>query len=516
MTPPTRLWTQSRRFLLLLIDPARVWRVLRNPAFRRAYPAYVAPLRVALLITAGAVAAAAALSPIAGALLALGLAASAAALRWRARVAYGTRQGLPPGSLDLLAAGPFLDPRFYLTAAQSHGSIFKCSALARSQICVASLGAGTEILRTFAAHLRPLSLPFHRYVPGGFLRRMEEPAHETYRRLFISVLSRSLVEDWRPVLAAAAARGLQRLAKASDTAGPEGVAPGPHVERLVREAWLTVFLGVDAESEEAAQLDELFAVVDIRNLRGASPAGVRAALAGIEAWMERAGPGANGSRQSLEGGRSCVLVEILSRKPDALRDTTVVRNLIYMVSTSAGDVSGLLMWVLKLLGDHPAWTNRLRVETLESSGRAPSLASRVVSETLRLQQSEFVMREIVQPFRHRGFQFPRRWLLRVCVHESHRNAENFDRPHEFDPDRFLGTPPSRDQYGPFGLDRHACVGEPLARAMAEAFAGALSGCDWEVASDGPTELNDWRHWAPSPRFRVRLTARAPHSRPDAA
>ncbi len=512
-----RLWIQSRRAALLLLAPGRVWRALRNPEFRRAYPAYTRSLSVALLVTAGGVAAAAALSPGAAALLVVGLVVSAVLLRYRARAAYGVRRGLPPGSLDFLATGPFIDPHFYAAAARAHGPLFKCSALARSQVCVASLGTGSEILRVFAAHLRPLSLPFHRFVPGGFLRRMEEPAHETYRRLFSSVLPRALVEHWRPVLQAAAARGLRHLAEASVAAGPHGITPAPHVERLVREAWFRVFLGVEAASEAGVRLGELFDVIDIRNLRRPSPAEIRAALGDIEAWMGRAGPGAAGSGDSPEARRSCVLGEVLDRKPDALRDATTVRNLIYMVSTSAGDVSGLLGWVLKLLSDHPGWADRLRRDAADPGDRqviqGPSLAARIVSETLRLQQSEFVMREIVRPFGHQGLRFPRGWLLRVCVQESHRNPDVYDRPEEFDPDRFLGPPPARDRYAPFGLDRHACVGEYLARAMAEAFADTLATFDWEVTSDGQVEMNDWRHWAPSPRFRIRLTARARSSLP---
>lgn len=510
--PLSRLWIQSRRAALLLLAPIRIWRALRNPDFRRAYPAYARSLCVALLVTAGAVAVAAALSPAAAALLGVGLVGSAVLLRYRARAAYGARRGLPPGSLDFLATGPFIDPHFYSTAARAHGPLFKCSALARSQVCVASLSTGSEILRTFAAHLRPLSLPFHRFVPGGFLRRMEESTHETYRRLFSSVLSRALVEHWRTALETAAARGLQRLAEASAAAGPQGIPPAPHVERLVREAWLRVFLGLEAGSDAAVRLGDLFDVIDIRNLERASPAEIRAALGNIEAWMGLARPEADGSGDSPEARRSCVLGEILDRKPDALRDATIVRNLIYMVSTSAGDVSGLLGWLLKLLSDHPVWADRLRRDAADpwdpQAIQGPSLAARIVSETLRLQQSEFVMREIVRPFGHRGFRFPRGWLLRVCVQESHRNPEVHDRPAEFDPDRFLGTPPARDRYAPFGLDRHACVGEHLTRVMAEAFADTLAAFDWEVTSDGPVEMNDWRHWAPSPRFRIRLTARS--------
>jgi cytochrome P450 len=515
--PLSRLWIQSRRAALLLIAPARAWRALGDPAFCHAYPAYARPLRVAVSVTAGAVLTATVLSPPAGVLLALGLMASAGALRWRARATHGVRRGLPPGALDFLATGPFIDPRFYLTAARTHGPVFKCSALARSQVCVGTLAGGADILRIFTAHLRPLSLPFHRFVPGGFLRQMEEPAHETYRRLFSAALSRSLVDHWRPRLEASASRGLERLAEASTGAGAPGVAPKAHVEQLVRRAWLDVFLGVEAGSDDSDRLEELFAVIDIRNLRRASPAAVLAALAGIESWMERAAAATGDPDAGREARRTCVLREILHRTPDALNDPTLVRNLIYMLSTSAGDVAGLLMWVLKLLSDHPGWADRLRREVVPMpearASRNPSLASRIVSETLRLQQSEFVLREIVRPFRHQGFRFPRGWLLRVCVQESHRDPVTFDRPEEFDPDRFLGAVPSREHYAPFGLDRHACVGESLARAMAEEFAGALAGYQWEVTSDGPTELSDWRHWAPNARFRVRFAARTNTSLP---
>jgi cytochrome P450 len=494
--------------MFLLLAPAHVWRALRNPDFCRAYPVYTRALRTVLAIEAVLLAVGAWLAPRAGAIAALMLVASAIWLRWRGRPVYGIRRGLPPGSLDFLAPGPFLDPRFYLTAARAYRNVFKCSALARSQVCISSLAAGYEILRIHAAHLRPLSLPFHRYVPGGFLRRMDDPAHEAYRRLFSAVLSRSLVEHWRPILEAASARGLARLDEACSAPGSAGEPPLPHIERIVFDSWMSVFFGIDGESQEAADLRELFAVIDIRNQDGASGSAVRAALDGIEDRLRHTILGVDHSARLEEARATCVLREIVDRKPDALSDTTAVRNLIYMFSTSAGDVSGLLLWVLKHLSDHPEWIDRLRADAAGAgerhSGNGLSLAARIVSETLRLQQSEFVMREITGPIRHRGFRFPRGWLLRICVQESHRNPDVFERPEEFDPDRFLRKPPTRDQYAPFGLDRHGCIGEHLARGMADVFAGQLAGCQWEVTSDGPTEMSSWRHWAPSSRFRIRL------------
>lgn len=494
---PSQLWIEIRRGTLLLLVPAHAGRALLNPEFRRAYPAYSTSLGAILLVETVGLAGLAMVWPAAGAATVLALAASSLWFLIRARPRYGVGRGLPPGPLDVLAPGPFVDPHFYLAAARSHGAVFKCSALARSQVAITGLAAGREILRTNVSRLRPLLLPFHRFVPGGFLRRMDEPAHETYRRLFSAAVSRPLVDRWQPVLEAAAARGLARLGHATSAGDAGGVAPLPYIEQIVFESWARVFFGVDDASADAGRLADSFAIIDAWTQRRFSSASIVAALESIESCMRRA---------TLPS----VLREVIERKSDALADATILRNLIFMFSTSAGDVSGLLMWVLKHLSDHPAWADRIRADVgdgqVPAAGPGSSVAARVVSETLRLQQSEFVMREIVHPITHAGFRLPRGWLLRICVHESHRDPAVFEHPEVFDPDRFLRRAPTRDQYAPFGLDRHACIGEHLARGMAEAFARELAGCTWDVVSDGPPEMSRRRHLAPSPRFRIRLAA----------
>lgn len=511
-----RLWTQSAKLILLALAPAHVWRALRQPAFRRAYPGYAARLRWLLIAEGLGLAAIGVSAPTLAAIAALILGGSALLLRWRARSDHGTRRGLPPGSLDLLAPAPLLDPLYYSAAARTHGTFFKCSHMARSQICVDSLATGREVLREHAASLRPLALPFHRFVPGGFLRRMEGPTHESYRKLFSSVLSPRLVGHWRGFLEATMTGGLERMAQASATAGPDGVRPRPHVEELILESWLLVFLGRAGTPEETGRLRELFLVVDIRNEQRASASAIGAALGSIEGIIRRRAQGWDYLASSEDARPTCVLRELLDQQPGALDDPTVLRNLIYLLGTSAGDVSGLLMWVLKQLSDHRLWLERLQAD--RAGTREPrklgeqSLASRIVSETLRLRQSEFVNREVTDQIRYQGFRIPRGWLLRICVQESHRNPDVFEHPDVFDPDRFLQKRPTRDEYSPFGLDQHACIGESLARASAEVFANELAGYEWEVTADGPIEMNSWRHWAPNSRFRIRLAARPRESR----
>ena len=59
-------------------------------------------------------------------------------------------------------------------------------------------------------------------------------------------------------------------------------------------------------------------------------------------------------------------------------------NLIYIMQVTWGDVTGLLLWVFKMLSDHPEWRDRLARE------QSRELATRIVQETLRLEQSESV------------------------------------------------------------------------------------------------------------------------------
>lgn len=136
--------------------------------------------------------------------------------------------------------------------------------------------------------------------------------------------------------------------------------------------------------------------------------------------------------------------------------------------------------------------------------RSGGLADRIVRETLRLHQSEFLLRRVKSPIEWDGFRIPAGWHVRICVGESHRLPEMFDQPEVFDPDRFL-QPPNRTRYSPFGLSPRLCPGEHLARAMGRHLAAELvSRYDCQVFGVEPQEFSGF-HWRPGSHFRVALT-----------
>ena len=181
-----------------------------------------------------------------------------------------------------------------------------------------------------------------------------------------------------------------------------------------------------------------------------------------------------------------------------------------MQESGTGDLSSLLVWVVKHLADNPVWTERLReAPTSVTDGSEPasgprSLGERVIRESLRLEQSEFLNRRTTRDIRFHGYLLPKGWRIRICIREAHRSAEIFERPTEFDPDRFLRNPHPPAEFSPFGLYRHHCLAGRLVQRIGGAFVEELAREHrLTVVQDGP-RVHGRFHWQPSPRLRVRL------------
>jgi cytochrome P450 len=129
-----------------------------------------------------------------------------------------------------------------------------------------------------------------------------------------------------------------------------------------------------------------------------------------------------------------------------------------------------------------------------------------VSESVRLEQSEYLHRRATRDFKFRGVVIPKGWLVHVCIHESHRDPQVFEEPNVYNPDRFLESSYPAD-YAPFGIGDRSCIGVPLTREISRRFLLHLAQYEMVVVQDGPRELSAQRHWAPSSRLRLTLDPR---------
>lgn len=135
-------------------------------------------------------------------------------------------------------------------------------------------------------------------------------------------------------------------------------------------------------------------------------------------------------------------------------DHTTIGNLIYMVEMGRADFASFFSRIVTFLGDDRAIFKRI-VDTRESDPSV-SIAQSVTLETLRMEQSERLMRSAKRDFVFEGFLFPKSAVVRICLWEAHKDTQTFEEPFSFRADRFLNATYSADQFSPFGLGHHQC------------------------------------------------------------
>jgi hypothetical protein len=143
--------------------------------------------------------------------------------------------------------------------------------------------------------------------------------------------------------------------------------------------------------------------------------------------------------------------------PEAIENPTFSWNFAMISRIACGDLTGLNDWLFKMCCDH--------VLALDAVRRGPQAhppahseahpdgspgesdpAVRIVIETLRLEQSEFLYRKVARPIEFEGFVLPRGWLIRLLIQESHRDPAVFSDPERFEPERFARRKYNRRKY----------------------------------------------------------------------
>ena len=483
-------------------------RFLSIPSIRREFAGIAAGVTGLLVLHVVAIALLALFAPVLLRFAAVLAAIALAAERWRARSDHGARHRLPPGSLTIVPRQPWIDHLFYLKQAQRFGPIFKISLLHRPLICIHGAKLGSALFRQYEEVLEAPPVRFNSFIPGGFLRYMAPSDHRTYKPLLQTALSPAVLRANEDAIAHEVHGTFTGLVAS------EAVDPTKQVElrselrdmffRIL--AWL--LFAIPADSEEKQRLQTLYDALDIRKMSLIPSHQDRRALEAIVELIRERG---NEIAATLaDGGTppSCALTALLSSNPQALSDETLMRNLIYILQIGRADLTGLAMWTFKQLGDHPQWQTRLVENARTSSDEVdPSLPLRILKETLRLEQSEYVYRRAKRDIEFQDFVIPQGWRIRVLIREGHRDPALFENPEHFDPDRFLAGRSGGGRFAPFGLGAHACIGVPVTETvMAITLSELGRSFDWRVLEDGPREYG-WAHWQPSSKLRLAFYAR---------
>ncbi|MFF4568746.1 cytochrome P450 [Streptomyces sp. NPDC001410] len=164
------------------------------------------------------------------------------------------------------------------------------------------------------------------------------------------------------------------------------------------------------------------------------------------------------------------LLTALLAAPHPLSDHDIRDQLVSLLiggTTTAGNgMSMALYW----LHHRPDIAARVSAElrTLPENASTLQIASlpylsAVCLEALRVPTitPTSAARRVVTPFTAEGFHFPAGTEIIVAIHLAHHDEQAYPDHARFRPERFLGRPPDRLRYLPFGIGTHRCLGAQL-------------------------------------------------------
>lgn len=500
--------------IVFAVAIAQAGRIATKPAFRRETVwrrGWKWPLVAGTLILGGLGTWAAVHWPLFRHGAAAGLLLFMTAAWLRSRPSHGRLRRLPPGSLGIGVSLDALDnQRFYLDQAERFGPVFKVSEFGYPVICVIGLSRIRTILAENPAAFAGtrFTRPYHQWIPRGVIRYMDRGTHQEYAPRFRSMYGSLELAAAAPVLRGIYRHSLDRLVAEAESRPDGGLVHG-YVRRAMLEAIGYLFYGLAPGDPRLDTIERCMPLLNgpFHRRRGWRAATTEAmdTLEGVMKEQLSVGDrGGDGFRPALRA--------LVDARADALDDPTITGNFVLVSQIAYGDLTGLHMWIFKKLCDHPDALERLGsgASVAVAAGAEPDPAVRIVKETLRMEQSEFLFRFVIRTIEFQGMRIPRGYRIRFCIHESHRDPDTFPDPDRFDPDRFARRTYSRDEYAPFGLDGHGCMGSQIAHFLGGMFVGELARYDWRVSHDGPAEMAGNRHrehWRPSPELRVTMSAR---------
>lgn len=398
---------------------------------------------------------------------------------------------LAPGELSLAADDARHDQRFLLERARRLGPVFKVWMPHKLTTCIVGHGLARRFLAENAGGLRAATPDLSPLFPHGFLRAMEGTPHGFYRRRMAEAFRATAIAPANP-----RARAAVRACLADCAEAPQPVVAAAlrrRIRALTMDLMLWFVLGVDPGCDLARRLaadcaayapEGAFLVVRRRHRRAYRVIRDRVAAHARTLETHPSPPGLLG--HFVRAGTL---------------DETVLGNLVQMVVVASYDLGGLFLWLLKHVADDPATADLARGPGDERADAVrPALA--IVRETLRMEQSELLLRVATRDIVFDGFFIPRHSHVRICVWEAHHDPALFDRPFEHDCRRFMEATVAAGDYAPFGMDRHRCLGADWTQILGQILVEELAcGYRLAVADDGPPEFGRF-HFQPSGRLAV--------------
>ncbi|GAA3446040.1 cytochrome P450 [Planomonospora venezuelensis] len=247
----------------------------------------------------------------------------------------------------------------------------------------------------------------------------------------------------------------------------------------------------------------------------------RACLRGVKQIDDVVFPVVERAMANPDDGLDVISVLCRSTNPDGrpLTAKQIRDALVSVYAASSETTAMILTWLWLILEEHPDVAARLQAEIDEVVGDGPARPEHVprlaytrmvLLESLRLYPSGWLLpRQVMEDAEIGGVRIKAGATVLISSYATQRLEEFWDRPNEFDPERFAsdkgpdGERRHRYSYFPFGGGPHKCLGEHLFYVEAPLVVAAiLSRYRISVRTPGPFTVA----WAASlrPKGRIEL------------
>jgi cytochrome P450 len=217
------------------------------------------------------------------------------------------------------------------------------------------------------------------------------------------------------------------------------------------------------------------------------------------------------------------IISVLARAKDAdgngLSDRELRDDMFSMFAAGTETTALALTWFLVLLDLHPEVGMRVRAEIQDAVGAGPVTAEHLprlsytrmaLEETLRVRPLIWFLPRTAREADHiGGVRIPKGATVILSPYLTHRLASIWDRPEEFDPERFSpDRSTSRDRYAfiPFGGGAHLCIGNHFFMVEAQVILATLLS-QLRPSVINPTAVRARAAVTLRPRNRIRLRLR---------
>jgi cytochrome P450 len=373
------------------------------------------------------------------------------------------REGrLPPEATH--ACGPDL-LAWMQQGLDEHGDIFRAS-LYGGRVYVTSRPEHAEhvLRRSYWKYRKGIAIKRVQMLLGNGLMVSEGGLWKRQRRMIQPGFQHRAVGRFLQVIDEANLAARRRWLAAADAGAPLNVTR--EVSQLILEIALRTIFGRDYE-----RIADAFSLVSDTRERDLRFAQDFRALGSQILALRDARSGARPEHRGEDDDFLDLLLGARDRETgEVMTDAQLVNEVLTLIVAGHETTAGTLAWTWYLLSQDEAAADRLaeevggRLEPLTTDALArPGYAARVLDETMRLYPPGWLLtRRALEDDFIGDYFVPRGTEIYIPLYVLQRRPELWDRPDQFDPDRFL-TPPPANAFLPFSAGPRNCIGEHLAK-----------------------------------------------------